>query len=272
MRFSRRRAVRPGVFALALAAVFTPVLYTAYLVANGYRLSLGFFLPLGFSLPLVYVLSLAALGAGAVVAYRRDLRASVALVAVGLPAYPWVRFFGPRPAAGGDAFAFTADVLLAAVTLAVVATAEYAIRNRARLARSLSARAVGIAGAAGVAHFLAFVFVRHVLADASLGRPNAFTAALWAWLFVGLLILAGIPTLLATEFRLLAPPTVVAVAFAWAAFETLSGLPRTGIAPGPMSMYGLAWFVPLAVALAAAGAEWVLRKRFGVGPSLSARS
>lgn len=267
----RRRAVRPGVFVLALAAVLAPVLYTAYLTAIGYRLSLGFPPSLGFTPPLVYVLSLAALGAGAVAAHRRGLRASVVLVAVGLPAYPWVRPFGPRPSAGGDAFAFTADVLLATVTVAVVATAEYAIRNRTRLRRSLSARAVGIAASAGVAHFLAFVLVR-VLAGTSWGRPNAFTAALWTWLFVGLVLTAGLPVLLAAEFRLFAPPTVVSVAFAWAAFETLSALPRTGIAPGAMMMYGLAWFVPLAAALAAAGAEWLLRKRFGVGASPSARS
>lgn len=260
MWFSGRRVVRPSAFALVLAAVLAPVLYTAYLTAIGYQFSLGF------PPSVVYVLPLAALGPAVLAARCHDLRASVALVAVGLPAYPWVRLFGPRPSAGGDAFAFAADVLLAFVTFAVLAAGEYAIRNRLQLRRSLSARTVGIAAFAGVTHFFAFVLVRNVLTGAAWGRPNPFIAALWAWLFVGLVLSAGIPVALAAEFRLLTPVTVVSVAFAWAAFETLSALPRTGIAPGTMSMYGLAWFVPLAVALAAAGAEWLLRKRFGVGP------
>ncbi len=245
--------------AAAVGALFGPPAVTALLLALDYRL-----LPLGglrsATPAILYVVALGALGATVAAAYRLGLHATVVLAVAATVAAAAQGLF-----AGGDVLSFLAASMLLAAGTAVVAVAEFTGRRPDAASRMVPPETARQVAAVGVAHFAAWLALRSVAVGGPTWRLSAFTAGLWVWVAVGTVALGAVPVVLWRERGLVAPGAVVAAGLAWVAWVTLAG--RTVGAGGSLTslatVYGVGWFLPLAVALAAGTVEYAIRARLG---------
>lgn len=247
----------------AAGSALGPPAVTALLLAFGYRL-----VPLGglrgVAPVALYVVALAALGATVAVASQLDLHASVAVAVVAVVAAASQGLFGPGPD-GGDVLSFVAAALFLAAAVPVVAAGEFAWRYPEATRRTVPPRTARTAAAVGVAHLAAWVALRSVALDGLRWRLALLSLGLWVWVGIGGLALGAVPVVLWRQRGLVAPGVVVAGAFAFAAGTTLAGpTPGAGgAAASALTLYGVGWFVPLAVALGAGAAEHAVRARLG---------
>ena len=138
--------------------------------------------------------------------------------------------------------------------------------------RSLSRRTTALVLAGGVLHAIialwSSVFVRGG-SFSGLFVPETPSGALFVSLTVlGLVLLGGIPVLLFYRYKLVAPAVALVVLFSWAFyssyryFEETRETGATSISLYTDSLFGVLWFVPLALVLLAGAAEYVVRRRF----------
>lgn len=235
---------------------------------------IGYDLALAASTVDVFVVSMGGFALAAALAVRARARISVVLSLAAFALVPWLGDLGLGPH-----FVSLAAVVHAlpfvAVGGVVLIALEYAVRNRERVADSISRRTVFASLAAGIGHLLAVVLVAEAAGDAVFGiATELFDAqpveyAMLALVVIGLVALGAVPALLFARWRLRLPAPVVAVGFALATVRTWRYVQETtfpAASPSPMITYAVLWFVPFALALVAGGLEYLRsRRRSGRG-------
>ena len=99
--------------------------------------------------------------------------------------------------------------------------------------------------------------------------PETPSGALFVSLTVlGLVLLGGIPLVLFYRYELVAPIVALVVLFSWAFygsyhyFEETRATGATSISLYTDSLFGVLWFVPLAIVLLVGAGEYIVRRRF----------
>lgn len=129
----------------------------------------------------------------------------------------------------------------------------------------LSDRSVEYAAIAGLGHLLLVVAVSAWLGFSLRTFQGGLEGTLLlVAILVGAVLMGAVPAVLFSEKRLVTPALVVAALFAWSVYGSWRlvfgpSSHLTPVGPTPFGWYSLAWFVVLAVALAAGVLEVAVR-------------
>lgn len=245
-------------------ALVTPVTFTGYLLMVGDPLLPG---PLGryhasTMLWVFYLAPLAALGATVGGTHKHlPVTASLAgFVLLGLP------FISPS-APDGSLFAVNFPALFALVVVLLVAGGEWAMRHPVSARELFTRQTVRVGLVVGVSHAVVAHLLRTGVFGIELAGPSLFSLGIAVWMVGGAVIAGATPGFLFARFRLWSPAVVVAGLFAWTAWDTWRYLVDLrasgavwGVAFTPFTGYLVAWFVVVALAIAAGWTEQQTRR------------
>ncbi|SDJ36065.1 hypothetical protein [Natronorubrum texcoconense] len=142
--------------------------------------------------------------------------------------------------------------------------------------RELSRRTIALCLAGGVGHALFALWLIGFVREGSFWGTNTpespSGAAFLSVTILGLVLLGGVPFVLFFRYRLLSPFVALFTLFTWAfygSYQHFEEARATGATPIGLyadSLFGILWFVPLAIVLLVGLVEYLVRSRFDSRP------
>ena len=142
--------------------------------------------------------------------------------------------------------------------------------------RELSRRTIAICLAGGILHAIFALWLSELVRGRSFwgtNMPETLSGvALLSVTILGLVLLGSVPLVLFFRYRLLSPLLALLVCFTWAfytSYQHFEEARATGATPLGLdadSLFGILWFIPLAIVLLVGLIEYLVRSRFDSRP------